>query len=85
MIHASIPEVDTSLNIQVISKIAIPINFNLMCKYVGRGASIPIFLFILQKKWLVDFLLTLLLWILSASMPNIVYCIDKTWMNYWTR
>lgn len=38
-----------------------------------------------DKKWLVDFLLTLLLWILSASMPNIVYCIDKTWMNYWTR
>lgn len=50
MIHASIPEVDTSLNIQVISKIAIPINFNLMCKYVGRGASIPIFFIYLTEK-----------------------------------
>lgn len=38
-----------------------------------------------DKKWLVDFLLTLLMWSLSAFMPNIVYFLDTKLMNYWTR
>lgn len=38
-----------------------------------------------KVPWLIDFLLTLLLWILSAFMPNVVYIIDSTFICYWRR